>query len=189
MSRFNHFDILAPLYDRLIRMPALDQLQHMADLPVAGRLLDAGGGTGRIATGLLGQAEQIVIADSSLKMLGEARSKNGLDPVGSETEALPFCQGCFERVVVVDAYHHLADQERSMKEFWRVLSPGGRLVIEEPDIHRLPVKLVALAEKLALFRSHFISAEKIAIRLNQLGAQTQVHRDGHTAWVVAEKPA
>jgi demethylmenaquinone methyltransferase/2-methoxy-6-polyprenyl-1,4-benzoquinol methylase len=188
MFRFNHFDILAPLYDRLIQTPELSQLVQMTALPVTGRLLDAGGGTGRIATGLLGQADQIVIADSSLRMLGEALGKNGLDPVGSETEALPFCNGCFERVLVVDAYHHLADQGRSLQEFWRVLSPGGRLVIEEPDIHRFSVKLVALAEKITFFRSHFVSAEKIVQRLDRLGADTSVHRHGHTVWVVAEKP-
>jgi len=35
----------------------------------------------------------------------------------------------------------------------RVLAPGGRLVIEEPDVERTPVRLIALAEKLALMRS------------------------------------
>ena len=76
----------------------------------------------------------------------------------------------------------------SLTELWRVLMPGGRLVIEEPDIHQFPVKLVALAEKLTLFRSHFVPVEQIATHLDTFGAHTIVHRDGHTAWVIGDKP-
>jgi len=188
MPLFDHFDILAPLYDRLIRLPEGDILAKMAGLPVSGLLLDAGGGTGRVAQRLVDRSGQVVIADSSVKMLRQALSKDGLDVVGSEIESLPFGDGCFERVVIVDTFHHLSDQGRSLTELWRVLMPGGRLVIEEPDIRRFPVKLVALAEKLALFRSHFVPAEQIASHLDSFGARTVVRRDGHTVWVIGDKP-
>ncbi|MEJ2571550.1 MAG: hypothetical protein P8Y98_13535 [Anaerolineales bacterium] len=39
MPIFDHFDILAPLYDRLIRIPENDRLAQVVGLPVAGRLL------------------------------------------------------------------------------------------------------------------------------------------------------
>ena len=188
MPLFDHFDLIAPLYDRLIRLPEGDVLAEMAGLPVTGLLLDAGGGTGRVAQRLVGQADQVVVADSSVKMLRQALFKDGLYVVGSEIERLPFSNGCFERVVVVDAFHHLGNQDRSLTELWRVLMPGGRLVVEEPDIRRFPVKLVALAEKLTLFRSHFVPAEQIANHLDSFGARTVVHRDGHTAWVIGDKP-
>ncbi len=41
------------------------------------------------------------------------------------------------------------------------MKPGGRLLIEEPDIERLGAKFVAPGEKLALMRSHFYAAEQI----------------------------
>jgi demethylmenaquinone methyltransferase/2-methoxy-6-polyprenyl-1,4-benzoquinol methylase len=44
----------------------------------------------------------------------------------------------------------------------RVLEPEGRSVIEEPDIRTFGVKLVALAEKILLMRSHFLSPIQIA---------------------------
>ncbi|MCK5317030.1 MAG: hypothetical protein KAJ55_03910, partial [Anaerolineales bacterium] len=59
----DHFDLLAPLYDRLIRTPADYRLNEVTGLPARGRLLDAGGGTGRIAERLRDQIDQIVIAD------------------------------------------------------------------------------------------------------------------------------
>jgi ubiquinone/menaquinone biosynthesis C-methylase UbiE len=188
MPSLNQFDRVAPFYDRLIPSPRGDLLAEITGLPISGRLLDAAGGTGRIAEGLVDHAGRVVVADSSLRMLHQARSKKRLDLVGGETERLPFPDGCFERVVIVDSFHHLTDQTRSLAELWRVLSPGGRLVIEEPDIRRIAVKLVALAEKLTLFRSHFIPAERIATLLREYDAQVTVHREGHTAWVVGEKP-
>jgi ubiquinone/menaquinone biosynthesis C-methylase UbiE len=188
MPSLNHFDLLAPVYDLLIKSPGSERLAEMADLPISGRLLDAGGGTGRIAEVLVERADRIVVSDSSLQMLRQARSKKGLDLVGGATERLPFPSGTFERVVMVDAFHHLADQTRSLAELWRVLMPGGLLVIEEPDIRRIAVKLVALAEKLTLFRSHFIPAERIARLLREYNAQVKVHREGHTAWILGQKP-
>jgi demethylmenaquinone methyltransferase/2-methoxy-6-polyprenyl-1,4-benzoquinol methylase len=100
---------------------------------------------------------------------------------------LPFPDGSFERIIVVDAYHHLTDQGSSLAEFWRVLAPGGRLVIEEPDIERFAVKLIAIAEKIAFMRSHFVRAERIAERLAGMGANAAVERENHAAWVIADK--
>ena len=128
-----------------------------------------------------------MIADGSLPMLAQALEKGCCEVVGSNTEQLPFAEGSFERVIVVDAYHHLADQVASMEEFWRVLGLDGLLVIEEPDIDHFGVKLVALAEKLTFFRSHFVRAEGIAELLRSFGAKPQIRRVGHNVWVVAKK--
>ena len=186
MAGNHHFDWLAPLYDRLIRPPDDDRLGELLGLPIAGRLLDAGGGTGRIAERLSGRVGTLTIADASLPMLRQAFEKGCCDAAAAHTERLPFANGCFERVIVVDAYHHLGDQAESLAEFVRVLAPGGRLVIEEPDIEHFGVRLAAVAEKLMLMRSHFETAERVAARLAALGVSTVIVREGHNAWVVAE---
>jgi demethylmenaquinone methyltransferase/2-methoxy-6-polyprenyl-1,4-benzoquinol methylase len=183
----DHFDWLAPLYDRVIRPPENDTLSELLDLPIQGPLLDAGGGTGRIAERLRDRTGQIVVADGSLPMLAQALEKGCCEVVGSNTEELPFAECTFERVIAVDAYHHLFDQAASLREFWRVLAPNGLLVIEEPDINHFGVKLVALAEKLTFFRSHFVRAERIAEAISSLGAEVKIHREGHNVWVVARK--
>ncbi len=43
----SHFNFLAPFYDRVIPFARLEQTLKALDLPHAGNLLDAGGGTGR----------------------------------------------------------------------------------------------------------------------------------------------
>ncbi len=183
----SHFDLLAPFYDRVIRPPDLTQLARLAGLPWPGRLLDAGGGTGRIAGGLADMVERAVVADESIAMLSQARLKTGLRRVAGRTEHLPFRSGSFARVVIVDALHHVKDPSRSLAELWRMVEPGGRLVIEEPDILRPAVRVVAFLERLARMRSRFLRGEEIAVLLGAHGAQARLHRADHTVWVVAEK--
>ncbi len=187
MPIFDHFDFLAPLYDTFIPAQDPEDLWRLAALPVDGALLDAGGGTGRVAKHMPGKAQPVVVADLSYKMLTEARRKDGLLPVCSPMERLPFADETFARIIMVDALHHMLDQQQTINELWRVLRPGGRLVIEEPDLRTLAVKLIALAEKLALMRSHFLAPGQIAALFHFPNARVQVEAKNHAAWVVAEK--
>jgi ubiquinone/menaquinone biosynthesis C-methylase UbiE len=184
----DHFGFLAPFYDRVISPPSDDTLLRLTGLPIDGFLLDAGGGTGRIASRLVGLAGEIILLDSSTPMLRQAQAKGGLCPLSGATERLPFADASFDRIIMVDAYHHVEHQWSSLEECWRVLQPGGILVIEEPDISLGVVKLVALAEKLALMRSHFQSGEKIAEALKRLGGEVHIIRERPNLWVVAAKP-
>jgi demethylmenaquinone methyltransferase/2-methoxy-6-polyprenyl-1,4-benzoquinol methylase len=158
----DHFGFLAPFYEFLIRPRDPEKIWSLAHLPSDGIVLDAGGGTGRVAQFLRGLAAQIVVADESLEMLREAQKKDGLQPVLSYTEDLPFKNDTFDCIIMVDALHHVTDQLKTTEDLWRILKPGGRLIIEEPNIHSLGVKFIALAEKLALMRSHFLSPQQIA---------------------------
>ncbi len=191
MPILDHFGVLAPFYDRVIQPKDPQVLWHLAELPARGWLLDAGGGTGRIAQFMRQQTDQVVVADLSLQMLQHAQAKGGLHAVGSHIEYLPFADGFFTRILMVDALHHVCDQTKTALELWRVLAPGGVLVIEEPDVRTFAVKLVAVAEKLALMRSHFLSPPAIAALFDPgLGAEVRLHaeQNGFNAWVIVKKP-
>jgi demethylmenaquinone methyltransferase/2-methoxy-6-polyprenyl-1,4-benzoquinol methylase len=110
-----------------------------------------------------------------------------MQTVGAHAEALPFPDNSFERILMVDAFHHLIDQPAAAGELWRALKPGGTLVIEEPDIRKWPVKVVALAEKIALMRSHFRSPDRILNLFSGGESRIQVVREGYNAWIVIEK--
>jgi ubiquinone/menaquinone biosynthesis C-methylase UbiE len=187
MPSFNHFDIVASLYESVIRPADSRELRDRIGLPAGGALLDAGGGTGRVAQFLAGGADPIVVADLSLKMLAQARRKAGLRPVCSGTERLPFPDGLFARIIMVDAFHHVCDQRQTAAELWRVLRPGGRLVIEEPDVRSFAVKLLAVGEKLTLMRSRFLSPPAIAELINFPDARVHVETGSSNAWIIAEK--
>lgn len=185
---FDHFSLIAPIYERVIGFLDPEQLRQYARLPVAGALLDAGGGTGRVAQALRGLASPIVVTDVSLGMLGQAAGKDGLRAVRAHAERLPFSDGAFERIIVVDAFHHFCDQREAVADLWRALAPGGRIVIEEPNIAAIAVKAVALAERLALMRSRFFSPGDMARMLRAAGGKTEVYTDhAFNAWVVGDK--
>jgi ubiquinone/menaquinone biosynthesis C-methylase UbiE len=71
----DHFDALAPLYDRLIGPPDLARLRALLDLPTTGWVLDAGGGTGRIAAQLRSLAGNLLLLDRSQPMLRQAQAR------------------------------------------------------------------------------------------------------------------
>ena len=66
---FDHFDFLAPIYDHFIKAKPPETLTSLADLSPSVRLLDAGGGTGRISQYFKPLVNQVIIADLSIQML------------------------------------------------------------------------------------------------------------------------
>jgi demethylmenaquinone methyltransferase/2-methoxy-6-polyprenyl-1,4-benzoquinol methylase len=187
MKPFNHFDFLAPFYDRFLKPDNPGRFSELLKLPASGLLLDAAGGTGGKSHALLGIVSGIVVVDSSMGMLTEAGKKDGLMTACTETEHLPFEDGTFVRIIMVDALHHVADFRLTLKELWRMLKPGGCIVVEEPDIRTFPVKVMALVEKLALMRSHFISPQDIAAAFNNPNAEVKIEIENSTAWIVVKK--
>lgn len=187
MPILDHFGIIAPFYDQVIRLPTAEKLIEIVNLPTKGALLDAGGGTGRVAAALRGQAGSLVVADLSFDMLVQAGKKGSLQTVCSHTEKLPFPDAAFERVIMVDALHHVCDHDETAAELWRMVKPGGRIVIEEPDIRRFSIKMVALAEKVALMRSHFLAPPAIVRLFPYTNARSRIVRDGWNAWIIIDK--
>lgn len=187
MPFIDHFGLLAPFYERVIQFDAAEKISKIAELPVDGAMLDAGGGTGRVIHALAGQAGRRVVVDISFGMLQQARQKPGLQITQAATERLPFSDGYFDRILMIDALHHVEHYSLTAAEMWRVLKVGGRIVIGEPDIRTFAAKFVAVAEKLALMRSHFISPPVIARLFDYPNSRTEILRERWNAWVIVDK--
>jgi demethylmenaquinone methyltransferase/2-methoxy-6-polyprenyl-1,4-benzoquinol methylase len=130
---------------------------------------------------------QVVVNDLSHRMLKQA-SKKTVVPVRSLVEQLPFADQTFDRILIVDALHHFKDQHRSIHELLRVLKSGGRLAIEEYDLDRRAVKLLALAEKVMGMRSRFLRPAEIREMMGSNSMSTKIeHPSRHTAWIIVDK--
>ena len=186
-SFFDHFGLLAPYYEVFIHPQPPKKLVSLIHPESHGIILDAGGGTGRVSQYLHSQATQIVVADEAYKMLREAQKKDGIQTACSHTESLPFKSNSFTLIIMVDALHHVADQPKTAAELWRVLAPGGQIIIEEPNIQLSGVKAMALAEKLALMRSHFLSPAQMLNLFQDNAAKKRLELEDTSAWIIIEK--
>jgi demethylmenaquinone methyltransferase/2-methoxy-6-polyprenyl-1,4-benzoquinol methylase len=203
MLPLDHFAILAPYYDRIFHGRGsferdIERLVAYVVPEPGHRLLDIGGGTGRIAQYFCDRVAQVCVLDPSSAMLRESRDKCTRAPtlcsMQGESEGLPFADAVFDRIMVIDAFHHLCDQERAAREMIRVLSPGGRLVVQEPDVAHWGVKLVAWGEKALLMRSRFYAPRAIGAIFARNRAVSAVRVEpcsgsasGVTAWVIIDK--
>jgi ubiquinone/menaquinone biosynthesis C-methylase UbiE len=183
---FDHFDIIAGLYDRAGAFDLQEPLLGLLSLSKEHIFLDAGGGTGRVSISVRKYVEKVIVADLSYRMLKYAVKKD-LWSICSSVEQLPLGSESLDRIIMMDAFHHVSDQRRTIHELWRILAPGGRLLIVEPDIHRFRIKLLALGEKLLLMRSHFMSGEKIAGLFENHPPDISVIYDEMTVFVLVKK--
>ncbi|HEY62708.1 MAG TPA: class I SAM-dependent methyltransferase [Anaerolineae bacterium] len=183
----DHFGMLAPFYEKLIKPRFPEGLIKQLDIQPGDKLLDVGGGTGRITQYFSDITETIMILDESCDMLKEANKKPRLQPLCASSEEIPIKDNSIERLIMIDAMHHVKNQDATAKEMWRILKPKGRLIIEEPDIRLRGIKLLAIGEKLLMMRSRFLSSEKIEMLFNYPNASIREMQDGYNVWIIVEK--
>jgi SAM-dependent methyltransferase len=99
-------------------------------VPLSGRVLDLGTGTGTLARGYRERGARTIALDLSLPMLRAAQDAG--PRVASRAESLPFADGAFDAVTAGQCWHWF-DAAAAAAECWRVLRPGGTLIIAHFD--------------------------------------------------------
>ena len=134
------FDDTAPDYDRIERVLALGSgpwyrraALRRAGLSAGAQVLDVGIGTGlvaREALALIGPQGRLAGVDPSPGMMGEV-ALPGIELVRGRAEALPRPDASSDFISMGYALRHIEDVNAAFAEFFRVLRPGGRLLILE----------------------------------------------------------
>lgn len=125
----------------LVEEPVLRSF--LADVPV-GDAADVGCGTGRVTAMLSDLGHHVTGIDPSDAMLERARAK-GIAATfeRGSFEALPLADDSVDLVTCALALTHVTDLGPAVREFARVLRPGGHVVLS--DVHPLAVATGAQA--------------------------------------------
>ncbi|MHC4093754.1 MAG: class I SAM-dependent methyltransferase [Planctomycetota bacterium] len=125
-----------------------DRFMQWLAIGTSHRLLDiacgSGGPTLRVAettgcwvNGIDIHADGVATATAQAVERGLADRSAFHQADGSTT--LPFETGSFDALMCIDAINHLPDRRAVLKEWHRVLKPGGRLVFTDPTVITGPV--------------------------------------------------
>ena len=94
-------------------------------------VLDLGCGTGVVLSELSTWATPVGL-DMSALALGFCRSRGLARLALGDGTAMPFADGSFDAMIGLDVFEHIEDDARAFAEAYRVLRPGGRLVLSVP---------------------------------------------------------
>ena len=105
------------------------------------RALDVAGGTGDLALGLarqVGTTGRVVLSDINAAMLAHGRDRlldaglvTQVEYVLANAEALPFPDAAFDCVTIGFGLRNVTDKAAALASMYRVLKPGGKLLILE----------------------------------------------------------
>lgn len=140
-----YFDQLAPDYDATrvkcygddLRNLIMDKVIVEQEMTVA----DIGSGTGYLTKALARHAGKVVAVDNSREMLNVARrelEKEGarnVEFILGEARNIPLADNHCDYVFANMLLHHLSDPAEALREFLRILKPGGEAIITDVEEH------------------------------------------------------
>jgi ArsR family transcriptional regulator len=98
-------------------------------------IADLGAGEGTLSLLLAQRAERVVAVDNSEKMVEygrDAAHRNGVSNLEyrlGDLEELPLGDGEVDIALLHQSLHHALHPQKAVEEAWRILKPGGRVVI------------------------------------------------------------
>jgi ubiquinone/menaquinone biosynthesis C-methylase UbiE len=194
-----NYDPVAHAYDRRYELHDYPGVRTalLRNTFAGARVLELGCGTGKWLADLAAAGCQVAGIDPSQRMLDRAHQRCSADLRHGTAESLPWPDHSFDRVVLVNALHHLAAPDAALRESFRVLKPGGAVTSIGLDPHEHCDRWFVydyFPETLQLDLSRFPSLPQrtewlhaagftqvtveVAERLHWSGTRNDAHRDG-----------
>ncbi len=111
-----------------------------ANLHAGQIVLDVATGTGDLALGFakrVGKTGRVIMTDINESMLERGRDRLidqgylNIDCIQADAEHLPFAENYFDCVTIAFGLRNVTDKTAALQNFYRVLKPGGKLLILE----------------------------------------------------------
>ena len=113
----------------------------LTGLKVGQCALDVAGGSGDLSLGMLrqvGKSGRVVLSDVNPAMLEIGRDRlldrgfvGNVECVVADAQRLPFADNSFDCVTIGFGLRNVTDKEAALKSMYRVLKPGGQLMVLE----------------------------------------------------------
>lgn len=101
--------------------------------PSCRRMLDIGCGFGEYESAFSGRDFEMVGIDISKENLLKCPALPKASFCRASAENLPFADGSFDAVIIIEVLEHVQDVEKTLKEMLRVLSKGGTVMLTVPN--------------------------------------------------------
>jgi SAM-dependent methyltransferase len=98
-------------------------------LPAGGDVLEVGAGTGALWSRVDRRDMRLTLTDFSPAMCARLRAVEGAVVRRCDATRLPFGDAVFDTVIANHMLYHLDDPEAALREFARVVRPGGRVFV------------------------------------------------------------
>ena len=175
------FDELMDDYDVARRTDVL-VAEFLGPANVSGKLvLDAGCGVGGLTRALVAGGAHVVALDIGARLAATTRSRYRCDAIVGTITALGIAANTFDAVLSSEAIEHTPDPKAAVLELYRVVKPGGHLVVSTPNrLWQAPVR-AASALGLRPFDGfeNFLWPTQLRRVLERAGARVEQHRGLH----------
>jgi ubiquinone/menaquinone biosynthesis C-methylase UbiE len=126
-------------------------------------ILDCGCGPGTYGVILAQEGGRVIgidISAQAVRVAQEKATRKGVrfSPLLGDLEALPFKDGDFDLCFCGWALHHFPDINAAIAGFRRVLKPGGKITMVEPNESNLLMRLSRFIEDLPLIQKWVLKA-------------------------------
>ena len=122
MNKYDLFKRLKIIFDDLLRGNLKNKL-----------LLDAGCGTGWFSREAKKRGAIVVSLDLGIALLNQVKRKCETIKVVGDTLQFPFREGSFDIVISTEVIEHTVDPKKAVLEIFRVIKPGGTVVLTTPN--------------------------------------------------------
>lgn len=129
-----------PIHPKHLIKTEANQHWYLSEIEPGSLVLDVGCGNGAHSLAAARRPAAVVGVDYNWNHLQTGRTlsvmQNKLTVTflfGSVEQNLPFPNGCFDRVLLLDVIEHLVDRVSTLREIHRVLRPEGLLFVSAPN--------------------------------------------------------
>lgn len=170
----------------------LDCVVEKAGAAPEKRILDIGTGTGNLTLRCAKSGACVTGLDPSTGMLEQAIAKSsgseGIEFIAADEPFLriPFSDCSFDAVVSTYAFHHIPDETKPecVREMFRVLKPGGMLILGDLAFQNLESRQQALDEYDWLEEEFFTIIDDLQRILAEIGLMLDCRQFTPVTWVL-----